>query len=98
MADRHYFFHPEAERELEEAAIWYDERSPGLGAELLASVRAKIEQILESPELWPVVRGARRVLISRFPFAIVYRVLADARIEILAVAHLRRRPMHWSKR
>ena len=98
MADSHYFFHPEAEREFEDAASWYDERSLGLGVEFVASVRAKIEQILESPELWPAVRGTRRALISRFPFAIVYRELADARIEILAVAHLRRRPMYWSKR
>ncbi len=96
--DRRAFFHPEAEREFEESASWYDERSPGLGIEFVASVRAKVEQILESPELWPVVKGARRVLVSRFPFAIVYRVLADAGIEILAIAHLRRRPMYWAKR
>jgi len=51
VADRHYFFHPEAERELEEAASWYDERSPGLGVEFVANVRSKVEQILESPEL-----------------------------------------------
>ena len=48
MADN-YYFHPEAEREFEDAASWYDERSPGLGVEFVASVRAKIEQI--SPEV-----------------------------------------------
>ncbi len=58
MADSCYFFHPEAEREFEEAASWYDERSPGLGVEFIASVRAKIEQILESPELCQLL-GAR---------------------------------------
>ncbi len=73
MADRRFFLHPEAEREIEQAASWYDERSPGLGLEFIASVRAKLEQILETPELWPALRGTRRVLTSRFPFAIVYR-------------------------
>ena len=98
MADSRINFHPQAEREFEEAANWYDERSPGLGAEFVASVRVKVEQILESPQLWPAVRGTRRALVSRFPYVIVYREMADRRIEIVAVAHLKRRPMYWSKR
>jgi plasmid stabilization system protein ParE len=38
-----------------------------------------------------------RVLFRRYPYAIIYRVLPD-RIEILAIAHARRRPGYWRNR
>lgn len=98
-ADR-FRFHPAAARELGDAATWYEERREGLGLEFLQAVRFKIVGLLEAPARWRLVNGTRRVLLGRFPYAIVYReVPEDARaIEIVAVAHLRRRPQYWSRR
>jgi plasmid stabilization system protein ParE len=98
VTSKRFQFHPEAERELTEAAEWYEERKSGLGADLVTSVRMKIEEILVAPERWPSVRGVRRALLSRFPYAIVYRDLRGEVVEIIAVAHLRRRPKYWSAR
>lgn len=58
---------------------------------------AGIETILEAPERWALRNGTRRVLLAQFPYAIVYREVSDG-FEIVAVAHLRRRPTYWSKR
>jgi plasmid stabilization system protein ParE len=38
-----------------------------------------------------------RYLLKRYPFIIVYRIAAD-RIEIVAVAHGKRRPGYWRRR
>jgi plasmid stabilization system protein ParE len=91
-------FHPAAEAELDEAAQWYDERQRGLGFEFLSTVRAKLTSLLQAPERWSLVHGTRRVLLGRFPYAIVYRQVSEDELEIVAVAHYRRRPKYWARR
>jgi hypothetical protein len=86
-----------AEAELQDAAAWYDERSPGLGLRFVLAVRKKSDEILEAPERWPLSAGSRRVLLGRFPYALVYRETAEE-IEIIAVAHLKRQVSYWSRR
>jgi plasmid stabilization system protein ParE len=98
VTSRPYQFHPEAELELAEAAQWYEERKPGSGSDFIASVRVKVDEIRQKPERWPDVRGVRRALVNRFPYAIVYREVLDDSIEIVAIAHLRRRPKYWALR
>lgn len=97
MADS-FRFHPNAAREFEDAAAWYDERRPGLGAEFAAAVFELADQVAASPRRWRRVRKARRALLTRFPYAIVYREVPGGAIEIVAVAHLSRRPGYWSRR
>ena len=45
--------HPEARAELRSAAVWYDERRPGLGDELIAEVSATLDRIGDAPESYP---------------------------------------------
>ena len=87
-----------AEAELQDAAAWYDERSPGLGLHFVTTVRRKLDEVLEAPQRWPLAGGSRRVLMGRFPFALVYREVSDNVIEIVAVAHLKRRTGYWTGR
>lgn len=35
---------------------------------------------------------------GRFPYAIVYREVSEEEVEIVAVAHLKRRPGYWTGR
>ena len=57
-----------------------------------------VELISERPEAGaPYVANTRRVLLRRFPFFVVYRVLVE-RVQIVAVAHARRRPGYWGAR
>jgi plasmid stabilization system protein ParE len=75
----------EAERDLVEAARWYEEQQQGLGQEFLNELLATLSTIAEMPSLYAVVhRSTRRALMHRFPFGIFYRIDKD-RIVVLAV-------------
>jgi hypothetical protein len=90
--------HPEVPQELEAAALWYEEREPGLGGDFLDEYRATLGRILNAPARWRKVRGDNRKLnFRRFPYAIVYSAHADA-LYIKAVMHLHRRPFYWLRR
>ena len=77
-----YRFHPAAEAELKESSDWYEHRRDGLGLEFLAAIRHKIFDILERPQRWRAFNGTRRVLVGRFPYALVYREITPDEIEI----------------
>jgi toxin ParE1/3/4 len=88
---------PAAEEAIE-AARWYYERNVKAAEAFQREVRAAFDRIRESPDIWPVHHhDTRRVLLERFPYEIVYRILADAFL-IVAVAHCRRRPGYWRGR
>ena len=89
----------EADAEMAEAARWYERQRLGLGAEFLAAVDAAVARIEENPGIGsPTPRvpdeAIRRVFVRRFPYHVVYIELPD-RLQILAVAHDRRRPAYW---
>jgi plasmid stabilization system protein ParE len=94
----HVVSHPEADQELEAAAVWYEERQPGLGDAFIDQFERTLRRIVAEPERWRKIRGDNRKLnFRRFPYAIVYSVRADA-IYIKAVMHLHRRPFYWKGR
>ena len=93
----------EAERELEEALRWYEEKRPGLGAEFLSAVDDALTQIRRLPntggrvpQVNPDLR-VRRIPLKKFPYHVVYLETDDA-IRVLAFAHDRRRPGYWLSR
>jgi plasmid stabilization system protein ParE len=92
------FFHPEAIEDAEGAARWYHERSPRAAARFVEEVNQVVEKILAAPQRWPGgVHGTRRAKLPCFPFTVVYREAGDT-IQVLAIAHGRRRPGYWKKR
>ena len=75
---RQVIVHDEAEAEFREAAIFYESQASGLGDDLIAEVKGAIESVVRYPEAGPVVRGgARRRLVLRFPYAVIYRIEPD---------------------
>lgn len=93
-----FAFHPDAEREFDEAVAYYENCQPGLGMEFAAEVYAAIRRILRYPQAWATLSpGTRRCLTNRFPYGVVYEVKADT-IRVVAIAHLHRRPGFWRER
>ncbi len=91
-------FHPNAVEEAQAARQWYLARSASAADSFLVELDRGIEAIALTPERWPLfVHGTRRYLFQRFPFQLIYRVMND-RIEVLALAHGRRRPGYWKVR
>ena len=82
-------------RDLAGAYGWYEDQRPGLGEEFLAAVGTSFDAIQEFPEMFARVRGeVRRSVVSRFPYAVFYRVEPD-RVVVLAVLHIARDPKLW---
>lgn len=91
-------FHPAAVAEVEDAVQRYAEQSPVAARAFAAEVNAGVERVGEAPARWPrYVHGTRRYLFPHFPFSLVYRV-RNGDVEIVAVAHHRRRPGYWRSR
>lgn len=91
-------FHPEAAEEVETARQWYAERSPPVAGAFLVELDLAVERVREAPHRWPRYGiGARRYILPRFPFSMIYRVQAEL-IEVVAVAHHRRKPGYWKSR
>lgn len=91
-----YEFHPEAEAEHLEAVAYYEERRPGLGAKYLAEFERVVARICASPQRYPIERAPdiRWVSLHRFPFKVLFRS-HNGKVQVLAVAHHRRRPAYW---
>jgi len=85
--------------ELQDAAAFYTEKATAeLGLALVAEFERGANFLLANPLIGSPFRGtSRRYVLRRFPYSIIYRATAD-QIQIVAVAHHRRRPGYWAKR
>ena len=91
-------FHPEAEKELNEAIDYYKDIEPGLGYDFALEVYSSISRSVDLPKAWAVLEGdIRRSLVRRFPYGILYSEEKDG-IFIVAVMNLHRAPGYWKKR
>ncbi len=91
-------FHPKALQEAEAARDWYAERSPVASRAFVIELTHAVEQVAESPEMWPQYDlDTRRYVFPRFPFSLIYRIVEEG-IEIVAVAHAKRKPGYWKGR
>ncbi len=98
MAAKPLEIHPSALFDLKSAVDWYLERSETAAAKFADEVDRAVGLIIESPARWPSgEHGTRSFVLSRFPFAIVYREKQNA-IQILAIAHGHRNPEYWKGR
>ena len=89
---------PEAAAEFLEAARWYAERSPAIGAVFQASVAATLEAVEGAPQRFPIaLRDIRKARVARFPYVVYYVALPDV-ITVLAIIHGRRDPRRWQAR
>lgn len=79
-----------ATRDIEEAAVWYEEQRAGLGIEFVLEIDATMQRIEDTPEAFPIIyEGFRRALSRRFPYAIYFRFDGES-VRIFAVLDQRR--------
>ena len=75
--------HPDTIAEAKAAYDWYAKRNPTAANAFISELDHAISQIQKGPE--------------RFPYAVVYRI-TQSTIQLIAVAHGRRRPGYWKSR
>jgi plasmid stabilization system protein ParE len=84
-------FHPEAERELDEAAFRYEREVAGLGRRFASEVERAVEVLLERPEIGARLDDNLRHFVLR-----KFSLLHHLRHFRESVVHRRRRP--WQPR
>src|SRR2546428_13545331 len=88
-------FHPAAAQEAESTYDWYAARNPAAAHGFREELRQAIDAVAANPRAWARYgTRARRYVFPRYPFSLVYILRGDA-IEVVAVAHGRRRPGYW---
>jgi len=88
-------YRPKVGRDLAGGFGYYEGQAQGLGEQFLSAVNSTFDAIERYPEMFARVHGeVRRALISRFPYAVFYRV-ESKRVVVLTVLHTARDPKVW---
>ena len=88
----------DAERDISEAFVWYENCRLGLGFEFLLAVDARIRSIERTPESCGFIeRCYRSAMVRRFPYVILYTYQDDT-VTIYAVFHTSQNPRKWRDR
>jgi plasmid stabilization system protein ParE len=87
-----------AQAEADEAAVWYEGKQAGLGADFLTELQRVLDTIAGQPDRYPVALGdTREAAMSRFPYCVFYRT-RPGRVVVTAVFHTARDPSVWQGR
>jgi plasmid stabilization system protein ParE len=96
LADFEY--HPEAEAELDASLDWHAENRPDSARGLQESIEKAVAQAMQFPASGlPYLFATRRILLTSYPYNVVYRA-RDEILQIIAIAHTSRRPGYWRDR
>ena len=98
MAKFSLWLHPEAELDLLNGFEWYAERNADAADAFAIAIERAGQLILRSPDTWPThVYGRQKFRVGGFPYKLIFRVV-EQEVQIIAVAHDRRRPNYWAHR
>jgi plasmid stabilization system protein ParE len=88
----------EAELDIQDAFEWYEAQASGLGSEFVRAVDTCLSGIGRNLLAYPIIyKQARRALVRRFPYGILY-VFDQDTVTIAACFHGKRNPKPWKGR
>lgn len=92
-------YHPSTIADLNRAVDFYEQQRIGLGGELGNEIYQTIARIAANPLIYrPIAGQIRRCFVHRFPFSILYRVVADDLVRVLVIRHHRQHPQFGMSR
>ena len=81
-----------ARKDLVDGYYFYEKQADGIGTYFLESIYSDIDSLIDNAGIHPVYFGEyHRLLATRFPFAVYYKVTEDAAL-VSAVLDCRREP------
>ena len=94
-----YNLSQEAEDEMLEAYLWYEQQRTGLGEEFFKSLDDAFQSIVQNPATYRLryKKKVRAFLVNRFPFLIMY-ILEREDINVISIFNTSRDPEIWKKR
>ena len=98
MSEWHLWLHPDAEIDAINGYQWYADRNPSAADSFRSAIKTGGRIIARDPFVWPEHKyGSRKYKLKQFPYKIIY-IVEDDQIQVVAIAHDRRRPGYWLKR
>ena len=90
----------EAQVDVDEIFVWYEEQKQSLGLEFIEALENTLDRIVRNPyHALLIEKDARSATLKRFPYEIIYRVDdAKMQVRIIAVIHQHRNPEWFYKR
>jgi len=95
-----YEFHPAAEAEYLESIAFLESKQSGAGVAFFYEFELKMKIVCANPELYRIecAPDIRHANLNKFPYSIIIYRIKQNKIQILAVAHQRRKPLYWMDR
>ena len=89
----------EAENDILESYVWYENQQVGLGERFLQVLDEAKEAILANPISYRIIfkKKIRAYHLAGFPFSIYYSIEGNE-LNVLSVFHMARHPQEWKKR
>ena len=89
---------PDAEREFQQAFIWYFDRSPIAADAFRSAVFESLDGLADHADMWPANDdGIHFHVLGRFPYTVWYDLNGQL-ATMIAIAHQHRRPSYWKSR
>ena len=100
MENYQIVFHPLAEKEYLESVSWYEDNRTGLGLQFIREIENMLDTIEANPYLFRIKKQfCREAPLKIFPYIVAYKIYPrQRRINILAVFHTSRNPVHKYRR
>jgi hypothetical protein len=94
---RRILYHPLFDRDVIEAAEWYDDRAGGLGDAFVANVAQAVNAVIANPERFGKVSSDLRYFsVKRFPYLVLFDY-NDDELLLLGVLHTARSIQKWRR-
>lgn len=88
----------DAEIDIMEGYLWYEEQESGLGEKFLNEIDQAFVKIVNHPTFFHFEKkGLRCYVLKQFPYKVLY-LLDDELIKIMSVFHHSRNPTDWQMR
>jgi plasmid stabilization system protein ParE len=87
-----------ARREFDDSFDWYAQRSHGAAIGFASALDRALERVLADPgRFGQTYANCQYCKLHRYPYCVIYRRV-EGGIEVVAVAHAKRRPGYWRRR
>jgi len=90
---------PEAQTDIQEAIVWYNNQQKGLGKKFYSEVENSVDSLSINPFYRVVYDQVRCFPLKRYPYSIHFTIEEEKQLVVIrAVFHTSRSPKVWEKR